>query len=270
MKTPATAEACPTPKPAALSRAPKQPARAVLRPMPEPIAPARATTMPAKVMPTPKPHALAEETAATTKEPPTPSTAPSSRPFDYPALRTLAETYADIQQMRIQTGNRIKAYERDIGEAPPHLHVVHQDLHHLEKRTSLELRRCWRRHPLAEWASEQRGVGEHTIALLIGHTGDPADRPNPAKLWAYCGHGDPQQKRRTGMTQADAFQLGNPHAKRATYLIATGMLKAGNRTTYDTRRLATATRDWTDGHKHADALRITGKQFLLGLWKAAR
>lgn len=78
------------------------------------------------------------------------------------------------------------------------------------------------------------------------------------------------------------------------YLIANSIVKAGGpyRDVYDARRAATADRvhgapcvicggsakdadaaigqPWRDGHKHADALRVTAKRVLRDLWRAAR
>lgn len=185
-------------------------------------------------------------------------------------LADLAKMLDDVERVRIMNSNRIAAHEREFGSSPPHLQVLQERLAAVEHETVLELQRAWRRHPLAAWAKLYVGVGEKSIARLLGTIGDPADRPNVAKLWQYCGHGNPHLKRFKGMTQEQAFMLGNPAAKKTVYLIATCMLKAGNRDVYDARRAATMDRDWTDGHKHADALRVTGKAFLRDLWVAAR
>ena len=44
------------------------------------------------------------------------------------------------------------------------------------------------------------------------------------------------------------------------------------RVKYDARRAHTAVThpDWPDGHSHTDALRITAKEILKHLWRAAR
>ena len=125
-----------------------------------------------------------------------------------------------------------------------------------------------------------------------------------SQLWAYCGHGDPARVKFRGMSQDDLFRLGSPLAKKRTWLIATAILKAGGgeekatrRTetivgapslalTYYARKRATEGREhateckrcgpsgkpaqpgspWSDAHRHADALRIVGKEFLRQLW----
>lgn len=129
-----------------------------------------------------------------------------------------------------------------------------------------------------------------------------------SQLWAYCGHGDPARTLRKGMTQAELFTLGNPTAKKRVWLIATAILKAGGgeekaitasgttpqtpslAAVYYHRKRATEGREhatecrrcgpsgkpaqpgspWSDAHRHADALRIVGKEFLRALWLEAK
>jgi hypothetical protein len=186
------------------------------------------------------------------------------------AITVWGETLDDLEKLRIQLGNRVAAIERDYGDEIPELTETLKKIRSEEHWIELCLIRVWRKHSLAPWAKQYRGLGEKSIARLIACVGDPADRPNPAKLWAYCGHGDPARKRRKGMTQQDALALGNPRAKRQVWLISTSMLKSGNREHYDHARAKYAERDWTDGHRHAAALRYVGKQFLKDLWCAAR
>lgn len=129
-----------------------------------------------------------------------------------------------------------------------------------------------------------------------------------SQLWAYCGHGDPGRRKFKGMTQDDLFRLGNPTAKKRVWLIATAILKAGGgeekatgapltqaaaaslAAVYYARKAATEAREhaaecvrcgpsgkpalpgspWSDAHRHADALRIVGKEFLRELWLEAK
>lgn len=130
-----------------------------------------------------------------------------------------------------------------------------------------------------------------------------------SQLWAYCGHGDPSRRKFKGMSQDDLFRLGNPTAKKRVWLIATAILKAGGgeekaicaesddqsssaplAAVYYARKHATEGREhvaecvrcgpsgkpalpgspWSDAHRHADALRIVGKEFLRQLWLEAK
>lgn len=79
-------------------------------------------------------------------------------------------------------------------------------------------------------------------------------------------------------------------AKTRAYLISESMLRAGNREIYDKRKAATEGRlhstsctrcgpkdkpalpgsPWSDGHRHADALRIQSKDLLKELWREAK
>lgn len=79
-------------------------------------------------------------------------------------------------------------------------------------------------------------------------------------------------------------------AKTRAYLISESMLRSGNREVYDKRKAATEGRlhaspcvrcgpkgkpalpgsAWSDGHRHADALRIQSKELLKGLWREAK
>jgi hypothetical protein len=79
-------------------------------------------------------------------------------------------------------------------------------------------------------------------------------------------------------------------AKTRAYLISESMLRAGNRDVYDARKAATEGRlhaapcvrcgpkgkpaqpgsPWSDGHRHADALRIQSKDLLKNLWREAK
>jgi hypothetical protein len=129
-----------------------------------------------------------------------------------------------------------------------------------------------------------------------------------SQLWSYCGHGDPARRKFKGMTQADLFTLGNPTAKSRLWLISCAVLKAGGgeekatsgstsisptpslAAVYYHRKRATVGREharecvrcgpsgkpaqigspWSDAHRHADALRITGKTILRDLWLEAK
>lgn len=184
-------------------------------------------------------------------------------------LSDLAKMLDDLERVRIMNSNRIAAYEREFGSSPPHVTFLQERLAQVEHDTVLELQRAWRRHPLAAWAKTIPGAGEKLMARLIGTIGDPADRPNVAKLWAYCGHGNPNLKRAKGMTQDDAFALGNPNAKKAAWKLGAQFVRhmdSPYRAIYDQARERYADRDWTDGHKHAAAIRFTTKRFLRDLW----
>jgi hypothetical protein len=204
-------------------------------------------------------------------------------------IRDLGRMLDDLEKLRIQHQNRTGAADS------PHVSRSLDGLRALEHEAELELVRAWRKHPLAPWAKQIHGVGEKSVARLVAIIGDPAERENPAKLWAYCGVGEPTRKRRESKTQADLFRCGNKYARKQLYVITESFVKCMDspyRAVYEERREATVDRkhgqpcqicagkgkdaslalmeSWRDGHKHADAMRIAGKAFLLDLWLAAR
>jgi hypothetical protein len=136
-------------------------------------------------------------------------------------------------------------------------YIVHlQALKALRHQIGLDLVRCYRKTvppSVIAWQRAEKGVGEHLMARLLGHLGpvdvatpkawadnqafDPSkpssrtDNPkrvlidqepyrrSVSQLWAYCGVGDPTRKKRTGMSQEDAFKLGNPRLRTILWLI---------------------------------------------------
>jgi len=214
----------------------------------------------------------------------------SVAPADYLELRMLAECFEDAQKARISCGLRMGS-----GTVAPDFYVAMEAAQKaVEHLAALELHRCYRRTvdpEIVAWQKAERGVGEHMLARLFGVIGHPVhttvhrhegperevvvvgemDR-TVSQLWSYCGCGDPERKRRSGMSQEAALSLGSPRAKMLVHLIAESIVKARGplRQVYDDRRYATADReDWTPMHKHNDALRLLGKAFLKDLWLAA-
>lgn len=169
----------------------------------------------------------------------------------------------------------------------------------LEHDAERNLARALRAHPLGPWVKAQKGIGEKQGARLIAVLGDPYMRPalllpdgsqDPARprtvseLWAYCGL-KPGQKRKRG-ERAN----WSAAAKMRAWNVAGSMLKAGNRGVYDKRKAHTEGRvhaaecvrcgpsgkpaqpgsAWSDGHRHADALRVVSKEILKDIWREAR
>lgn len=179
---------------------------------------------------------------------------------DLAAIRTLAALLDDLEKVRIMNGNRVGAAEREHGESFPHLLVIQDDLLALEHRAEIELKRAWRRHPLAPWARTVKGLGEKSIARLIAEIGRPSigsvghwettsdgattiadstkltlrrfwvvddefDR-TVGQLWQYVGVGDPSRSRiPKNATQEELLKRGRPRAKKQMYLIAEALKK---------------------------------------------
>lgn len=298
------------------------------------------TTIPAVMVSTPRKTApggghLSPLTEPTRSSTPTVPTVPWEA---YDELRVLAESLTDCIQYRIGVTNRLRS-----GTIPADITAeVLADLNHTEKVLRRTLRKSFRRAApeVAAWVKETPGLGEESMARLLGCIGHPViARPHRwmeeapeghtcgntcgdnrhlvalesfersvSQLWSYCGHGDPARRKRKGMTAEEATATGSPQAKMLVHLIAecamkcqgtppnghsepetlTGANGTGDATrdaqptgrsrrrspyrdTYDQRKAITAERDdWTQGHKHNDALRITGKTILRDLWLVAR
>lgn len=191
-----------------------------------------------------------------------------------------AEHLDDLERMRVRFGNQVAAFEREYGWAPPHLDAQLKALRAQEHDVTLALKRLWRQHPLAPWAKEIPGCGEKLMARLIGIIGDPAERPNIAKLWQFCGYGDPAFSRPPkGATQAEVLRCGSPKAKKTVWLLVQQFkMRTGEhqprspyRDVIEEGRTKYANRDdWTPLHQMRAADRLAAKAFLRDLWVVAR
>lgn len=122
---------------------------------------------------------------------------PSPFAYLYDGLAELAEVLDDLERVRIANGNRASARARDglVDDVVTELLSTSAvAIKAQEDRVTLQLKRTLRVHPLGPWVKAQHGLGEKTIARLLGAIGDPywnsaAGRPRrgPAELWAYCG-----------------------------------------------------------------------------------
>lgn len=165
----------------------------------------------------------------------------------------------------------------------------------LEHDATKNLQRAVRKHPLGPWVKATIGIGEKQGARLLAAIGDPYwntlhDRPRRvSELWQYAGHGDPARSRRRKGQRVEY----SPTAKTRTWLIAVSCIKhqaSPYRSVYERRRAATGGRlhatdcvrcgpsghpavigtPWSDGHGHADALRVVGKEILRDLWTESK
>lgn len=188
-------------------------------------------------------------------------------------LLIFAEQVDDFERLRIATENRLRAMRDDHGMAgTPEFERVASTIEllaRMEHDAVLNLQKAMRRHPLGPWVKRTVGVGEKQAARLLAVIGDPADRPNPGKLFQYAGHGDPaRSKLRRGQPVEH-----NPAAKMRVHLIAESCIKQMHspfRAVYDRERAKWADRPTTDMHKHNHALRVVGREVLKSLWREAR
>lgn len=190
-------------------------------------------------------------------------------------LLVLADALDDTERVRIATGNRLRALRDDKRldgtPAADALEALHGQLTSMEHALALDLKRAMRRHPLGPWVAATIGVGEKQAARLLAAIGDPGARPNPAKLWAYCGYHviDGKRPRRRKGEKANWSNTAKMRAR----LIAESCIKHAHspyRAVYDRERAKWAARDTTDGHRHNHALAVVAKAVLLDMWRAGR
>lgn len=249
------------------------------------------------------------------QEPPTESarTIPLPAAPDFRGLIASVRLWEELQRYRIRVGNQLFAIEEAGAAIPIELAAHFGRMNESEDEIEKLILREWAKHPLAPWATSIHGLGEHSVAVLVAmlegdplvaypkHWEDPpadtkaktrrgkapkrilvADEPyvrSVSQLWQYCGIGTPG-KRRTGMTQDEAFALGKPLLKSRIWQIANSFIKANNQTyraVYDAARATVAERKheaacapcktkagapWKPGHQHAHGLRMIGKRFM--------
>lgn len=172
------------------------------------------------------------------------------RAGNWDELKLLAEMYQDAQDFRMSEANKVRS-----GTVEPFLLEGVTGLYEkAEHDLGLEMVRCYRAtvpESIRTWQQNAPGVGEHGLARLLGATGHPlhaeplywtgegserqlvAGQPFDRTLgqwWSYCGYGDPSRRPRTkGITAQELAACGKPEAKKLTYLLSSGAVKAGIR-----------------------------------------
>jgi hypothetical protein len=250
---------------------------------------------------------------------PKPNTRASGPASVYDLLLLAADVLDDLERARIANENRLRsltrptsAYGKGASAMLPEVQSLTQIVETLraaEHQAELQLRRLLRETPLADWQRRTVGIGERQLARLLALIGDPADRPNPAKLIAYCALHviDGAAPRRKDGVKA------NWRAKTRALLLAESCIKHPNspyRPVYDrgreacegrvherrcqnTKYLAPSARSsgrsstngcgtrehpewgeigspWRPGHQHRHALRLVAKAILRDMWAEAR
>jgi hypothetical protein len=202
-------------------------------------------------------HIETQPADAGSVEPSTPSD-PTPRPTPtsvsdreaYLVLRVMADSLADAMDHRIALTNRLRSGQTDPGITAD----IVANLDNTERLLRKSMVKAFRRASpeLSQWAKDTVGIGEETVARLLGRIGHPviaqpyhwegegdsrtlvADPPferTVSQLWSYCGHGDPARRRRKGMTAEEAFGLGSPDAKKLVYLLSVATMKCAGSTT---------------------------------------
>lgn len=212
-------------------------------------------------------------------------------------LKRICSTLDDLQATRIRATNRQGDAERR-GFSVVNDAEISGGLAAIEHQAELMLCRMFRKNVPAEivsWQKETQGIGEKSLAKLLGYIGHPAiatphhwegagsDRvlvQDPMfvrtlpQLRSYCGYGDAEaQKRKKGMTADDLFACGNIKAKTQLFLMAESCVKNLNspfRVVYDDARVEYSTREgWAPIRQHKAAMRKISKEILHDLWEVS-
>ncbi len=231
----------------------------------------------------------------------------------YTEVRVVARQFQDTQQARIRAENRYRSATKRDEHIDPSFTEPFLLMQQAEDMYGKILRKHYRQvvHPaIKAWVEATDGLGEHTMGRLLGEIGEPGIafpahwEENPEalwakegkrsiifeepfsrgvrQLWAYCGFGDPERRRRKGMAQEDALGLGNPLAKTLAWNIAADCIKLNGvpdkngrrrarspyRVYYEqTKKRFEAERDWTPGHIKNSCERLVAKAILKDLWR---
>lgn len=179
-------------------------------------------------------------------------------PGSYIELRMWAEAFADAQAARIAFVNKKRS-----GTVEAEAFDVAVKLYkEAEAYLGEQMVSCYRATVPAgirRWQETTAGIGGHTLARLLGVTGDPrtayprywegtgSDRvlvdgePHPrsiGQLWQYCGHGAPKNRDVKGNAAA-LMANGRPDAKKLVWMMASAQVKtnakagSGYRHVYD-------------------------------------
>lgn len=187
-------------------------------------------------------------------------------------LRWLADSYMQVQRVRLAMENRLRAYAQ--GFDPGDVQVQHattiaviENLEQAEKLLAKDMNKAVKDHPAWPWLGQVRGVSGILGCKLLGLL-DVHKARHVSGFWKFCGLAVVNGER-------DRLVKGEkaPYSKRAKvvlYLIASSFLRSNSpfRRVYDDARVYyEATRpDWTAGRQHNAAMRKMEKVFLQCLW----
>lgn len=187
------------------------------------------------------------------------------------SLNTVATQALLFEQISTQLKNQAEALKRDGLDGPPVEDLLEARglVRRQANRMKREAGRMLKATPVGEFVGDTLGLGD-AVAIFVGLLPPLDGFANPAKVWAYCGL-CPGKGPKKGEDHRYSRKLKSHAIKR---LADPCMKQAASpyRTVYDERRERTAIThpEWTDGHSHNDALRITAKAILLDIWRASR
>lgn len=146
--------------------------------------------------------------------------------------------------------------------------------HALEK----QLTKLVRKHPLWAWAAGVRGLGEVSLAGLIGEaSGNLGDYRSVSALWKRMGLAviDGGRQRRVGDAEGALRHGYAPQRRAFAYVVSCNLMKSQKaedeyRRVYDRRKAYELEREIPKAHAHNRALRVMVKELLKDAWAADR
>jgi hypothetical protein len=193
-----------------------------------------------------------------------------TNPGSYAELRMWSEALADAQAARIAFENKARSGTVEMEAFGPVVELYAE----AEDRLRAEMVACYRVTVpvrVRRWQEETAGIGESTLARLLGVTGDPrmaypkhwegtgAERhlvegePHERglyQLWQYCGHG--AVKNRSVKGDAAALMAnGQPDAKKLVYLLAQAQVKTNAKNGSGYRHVYDANKEKYGGKVHS-------------------
>lgn len=175
---------------------------------------------------------------------------------------------------------RVVAYVADLADA---LNVGISALESKQAQIEKEMKKLVRKLPCWPWAEGVKGLGELTVASIIGETGDLNGYSNPAKVWKRMGlavmDGRRQGNPGKDATAEDWLAHGyNPRRRSIMYVAVTNLMmqKSGYyndvmmpRKAVELQKLGLEPGS-KSAHANNRALRYTAKRLLKHLWMAWR
>lgn len=164
----------------------------------------------------------------------------------------------------------------------PALRIACTTIDESVKALEKELRAIVRSRPIwKQWAVDVGGLGELSVAAIIGSCGDPADYRGPAALWKrfglgfVTGLGGEQIRQRRTTDAALAVLMGYSPERRSTmHVIGECLIRAKkqyySRYCGEKDSIAAAHPELTKGHVHRRAMRKMEKRLLADMWVTSR
>lgn len=222
--------------------------------------------------------------------------------YTYTDLKLVGEEFHRLQEERKSSANRL----RTAGAGTFAAEILRESVAAFEgweKQLSKHMQAIAREvfpPRLLQWQEESKGIGLHLLARLLGELGDPITahpkwwegegkerhlvegQPfvrTPQQWFRYAGYGDPNDRRRKGMTKEEVGKAGRPLAKALLRELVKSIMKHSSpqyRPVYDHWKAVYATRqnekgeDWTLIHQHNAAMRKVARAMLMDIWLTAQ